>query len=43
MILSDSVFKMGKNYPQAILEECKYVVKENKMSNFIEAAMGGVL
>ena len=27
----DSVFRTGKNYyPQVFLEECKYVVKENK-------------
>ena len=27
---------MGNNYyPQILLEECKYVVKENKMSKFI--------
>ena len=27
---------MGKNYyPQVVLEECKYVVKENKMTKFI--------
>ena len=36
VILIDSVFKMGKNYyPQVFSEECKYVVKENKMSKFI--------
>ena len=32
----DSVYKTGKNYyPQAILEECKYVVKEKKMPEYI--------
>ena len=31
-ILIDSVFKMGKNcYLEALLEECKYVVTENKI------------
>ena len=31
----DSVYKTGKNYyPQAILEECKYVVKEKKMPEY---------
>ena len=31
VILIDSVFRKGKNYyPQVILEECKYVVKEKK-------------
>ena len=35
VILLDSVFKMCKNlYPQVFLE-CEYVVKENKMSKFI--------
>ena len=32
----DSVFRTGKNYYQQVhLEECKYVVKEKKMSKFI--------
>ena len=36
VILIDSVFKMSKNYhPQAFLEECKYVLKKNKMGKFI--------
>ena len=26
---------MGKKNPQVFLEECKYVVKENKMTKFI--------
>ena len=31
----DSVMKMEKNnYPQVYLEECKYEVKEKKMSKF---------
>ena len=36
VILIDSFLKMGKNYyPQVFIEECKYVVKKNKMSKFI--------
>ena len=32
IILIDSVFRTGKNYyPQVLLEECKYVVKEKKV------------
>ena len=32
----NSLFKTGKNYyPQVLLEECKYVVKEKKMSEYI--------
>ena len=31
----DSNFKMGKNYPQVFLEECKYVIKEKKIHNDI--------
>ena len=35
-ILIDSVYRTGKNYyPQAFLEECKYVVKEKKMPEYI--------
>ena len=31
VILIDSVFRTSKNcYPQVLLEECKYVVKEKK-------------
>ena len=34
--LIDSVFKLDKHYyPEIYLEECKYVVKEKKMSKFI--------
>ena len=30
------VFRTGKNYyPQVFLEECKYVVKEKKISEYI--------
>ena len=36
VILIDSVYKTGKNYyPQLFLEECKYVVKEKKMPEYI--------
>ena len=36
VILIDFVFKMGKNYyQQVVLEECKYIVKEKKISKFI--------
>ena len=36
LVLIDSVYRKDKNYyPQAFLEECKYVVKEEKMSKFI--------
>ena len=36
VILIDSVFRTGKNYyPQVFLEECKYVVKEKKMPEYI--------
>ena len=36
MIVIDFVFKMYKNYyPQLFLEVFKYIVKENKISKFI--------
>ena len=36
MNLIDSVFRKGKNYyPQVFVEECKYVVKEKKMPEYI--------
>ena len=36
IILIDSVIKMGKNYfSQIFLEECKYIVKERKMTTYI--------
>ena len=32
----DSVFRTAKNYyPQVFLEECKYVVKQKKMAEYI--------
>ena len=36
VILIDSVLKMGKKYyPQVFLDDCKYVVKETKMIQFL--------
>ena len=36
VILIDSVFRTGKNYYlQMFLEECKYVVREKKISKYI--------
>ena len=36
MILIGSVFRTGKNhYPQVFLEECKHVVKEKKIHDYI--------
>ena len=35
VILIDFVFRTGKSYPQMFLEECKYVVKEKKMAEYI--------
>ena len=36
VILIDSVFNMGKKYyPYVLLEECKYIVKEKKMTRHI--------
>ena len=35
-ITTDSVMTMEKkNYPQVYLEECKYKIKETKMTNFL--------
>ena len=37
----DFVFKTSKNYyPQVFLEECKYIVKEKKMSEYITDETG---
>ena len=34
--MTDSVFRTGKNYyPQVLLEQFKYVVKEKKMPEYI--------
>ena len=36
VILISFVFRTGKNYhPQVFLEECKYVVKEKKISKYL--------
>ena len=36
VVLTDSVFEMGKNYyPQVLLEECKYIVKETEVTRHI--------
>ena len=36
VVLTDSVFKMGKSYyPQVFLEECKYIVKEKDVTSHI--------
>ena len=36
----DSVVKVGKDYyPQVFLEECKYVVKEKKIINFVDVEL----
>ena len=36
VILIDSVFRTGKNYYlQVFLEECKYIVKEKEMPEYI--------
>ena len=36
VILIDPVFSAGKNYyPQIFLQECKYIIKEKKISNYI--------
>ena len=34
--MPESVIKLGKkDYPETILEECKYEIKQKKMENFI--------
>ena len=39
-ICIDSVMRMEKkNYPQVYLEECKYKIKEIKMSEFIDVEL----
>ena len=36
LIMLDSVLKVNKKYyPQALLEECKYVIKKDKIENLI--------
>ena len=37
----DFAFRAGKNYyPQVLLEECKYVVKEKKIATYIVDNIG---
>ena len=39
-ITIDSVMRVeNKNYPQVYLEECKYKIKQTKMTNFIKAEL----
>ena len=39
--LIDSIFRIGKNYfHKLLLEECKYVVKEEKMRKYITCDFG---
>ena len=36
LIMLDSVLRVNKKcYSQTLLEECKYIIKKNKMENFI--------
>ena len=36
LIVLDFVIRVSKNYyPQTLLEECKYVIRKNKMENLI--------
>ena len=36
LIMLDSVIRVNeKYYPQTLLEECKYVIRKNKMENLI--------
>ena len=36
LIMLDSVVRVNKrHYPQTLLEECKYVIRKNKMGNLI--------
>ena len=36
LIMLDSVIRVNKRYyPQTLLEECKYVIRRNKMENLI--------
>ena len=36
VVLIDSIFKMGKSYySQVLLKECKYIVKEKKVTRII--------
>ena len=36
LMMLDSVIRVNKKYyPQALLEECKYIIRKNKMENLI--------
>ena len=36
LIMLDSLIRVNKKYyPQTLLEECKYVIRKNKMENLI--------
>ena len=36
LIMLDSVMRVSKKYyPQTLLEECKYIIRKNKMENLI--------
>ena len=36
LAILDSVIRINKKYyPQTLFEECKYIIKKNKMENFI--------
>ena len=40
VVFIDSFFKMGKKYyPQVFLGECKYIVKENKKTKYINGEL----
>ena len=41
LIVLDSVIRVSKKYyPQTLLEECKYVIRKNKMENLINDDLG---
>ena len=36
LIILDTVIRLNKKYyPQTLLEECKYIIRKNKMENLI--------
>ena len=38
LIMLDSVIRVNKKYyPPTLMEECKYIIKKNKMENLINA------
>ena len=41
LVILDSVIKINeKYYPQILLEECKYIIRKNKMENLINDDLG---